>query len=384
MRRALLLSLLVSLGCGSSTSSGDPGGDGDQGQDSGVGDGDGDGDTGDGDGDGDPTDPKPIDREEPFVQRKLTLSGRAISYSPYRDGQSPQRESAGTGNPTAEQILEDLKIVEKNWQVIRTYGAGEVTATIAKVIDDNDLKIKMMVGSWLEPEKDAKGQDLAGAAQRNEEEVARALKIAKDHPSVVGALSVGNEVLVDWSTHKVAEARVTYFVRKVRAATKLPVTVADNYVWWRVSGGELAKEVDFIVIHTYPFWEKYDIDMTMGAADTRAIDYTKNNYKGVKDYRHNIPIVIGEAGWASLNSWNAQITPGAGAEDKQKVYIEQLYEWTSKEKILTFEFEAFDENWKGDPNNPGETEKHWGLFKADRTPKLVMSELYPDLKPSKL
>jgi exo-beta-1,3-glucanase (GH17 family) len=37
-----------------------------------------------------------------------------------------------------------------------------------------------------------------------------------------------------------------------------------------------------------------------------------------------------------------------------------------------FFFEAFDEPWKGDPGNPRGAEKHWGLFKVDRTPKQVM------------
>ena len=41
-------------------------------------------------------------------------------------------------------------------------------------------------------------------------------------------------------------------------------------------------------------------------------------------------------------------------------------------------FEAFDENWKGGPS-PEETEKHWGLFRADRTPKLVVEHLFGDL-----
>ena len=382
MRRVLLLSLLVALGCGSSSPNDAPGGDGDNQTEDDGGVMPGDGDVG-GDGDGDGDMPQEVPMESPFVRRKLEMSGRAISYSPYRDGQSPARESSGMGRPSKAQILEDLQILAENWQVIRTYGAGDVTADIAAVIDDNDLPIKMMVGSWLEPEKASTGQTIPGAAQRNEEEVQRALKIAKDHPTVVGALSVGNEVLVDWSTHKVAQDRVVYFVRKVRAATKLPVTVADNYVWWRNSGGSLAKEVDFIVIHTYPFWEKFDIDLTM-ENDTKAIDYTFANWNGVKLKYPDMTIAIGEAGWASLNSWNAQITPGAGSEEKQKVYIDQLRKFSTENKVLTFEFEAFDENWKGDPKNPGETEKHWGLFKADRTPKLVVQDLYPDLQPSKL
>ena len=42
--------------------------------------------------------------------------------------------------------------------------------------------------------------------------------------------------------------------------------------------------------------------------------------------------------------------------------------------ITTFFFEAFDEDWKGNPDNPLVAEKHWGLYKINRTPKLVMSK----------
>jgi exo-beta-1,3-glucanase (GH17 family) len=48
-------------------------------------------------------------------------------------------------------------------------------------------------------------------------------------------------------------------------------------------------------------------------------------------------------------------------------------DWTTKNNILTFFFEAFDEQWKGS-SDPMEPEKHWGLFKADRTPKLVFQK----------
>ncbi|MBT8441776.1 MAG: hypothetical protein KJO76_05260 [Gammaproteobacteria bacterium] len=35
-------------------------------------------------------------------------------------------------------------------------------------------------------------------------------------------------------------------------------------------------------------------------------------------------------------------------------------------------FEAFDEPWKGNPDNPTGAEKDWGVFFVDRTPKLVV------------
>jgi exo-beta-1,3-glucanase (GH17 family) len=53
--------------------------------------------------------------------------------------------------------------------------------------------------------------------------------------------------------------------------------------------------------------------------------------------------------------------------------------WAEKMNYTIFFFEAFDEPWKGNPDNLLGAEKHWGIFNVDRTPKLVMQKLYPDL-----
>ena len=72
------------------------------------------------------------------------------------------------------------------------------------------------------------------------------------------------------------------------------------------------------------------------------------------------------------------IEPWNASEELQAHYYEELLEWTTDEKILTFVFEAFDEPWKGSPD-PQEPEKHWGLFDVQRKPKLVMQSLYSDI-----
>jgi exo-beta-1,3-glucanase (GH17 family) len=46
--------------------------------------------------------------------------------------------------------------------------------------------------------------------------------------------------------------------------------------------------------------------------------------------------------------------------------------WARESGTTTFFFEAFDENWKGG-DHPDEVEKHWGLFRADRTPKPALA-----------
>ena len=64
-------------------------------------------------------------------------------------------------------------------------------------------------------------------------------------------------------------------------------------------------------------------------------------------------------------------------------YYHDLYAWAGKMNITTFFFEAFDEDWKGELNDPLGAEKHWGLFTVDRKAKLVMHDLYADPAPVK-
>ena len=59
------------------------------------------------------------------------------------------------------------------------------------------------------------------------------------------------------------------------------------------------------------------------------------------------------------------------------MYCAELMRWSPECGVLTFVFEAFDESWKGS-DGPGEQEKHWGLFTADRKPKQAMRALFPD------
>ena len=84
----------------------------------------------------------------------------------------------------------------------------------------------------------------------------------------------------------------------------------------------------------------------------------------------NAKIVISEAGWATVASEFGD----RASEEKQLQYYEELMLWSEKMAITTFFFEAFDEDWKGDPGNPLGAEKHWGLYTVDRKPKLIMQK----------
>ncbi len=305
----------------------------------------------------------------------------AVCYSGYRKGQFPDR-GAGAVNPAPEQILEDLRILTRdgNFRLIRMYGAGEKTATTLRLIRKHDLDLKVMVGAWLAAEvsnpacpwhPEPYADEVLEANRRgNAVEVQRAIGLANEFPEIVAAVSVGNEALVSWTDHLVPLETLIGYVRQVKAAVTQPVTVAENYVWWAEEGEPLARELDFVSVHLYPVWEERDID--------EGLSYSIENLRRVRESLPESRLVIAEAGWASTASEFGD----RASQTKQKRYYEEMFAWTAERNVTLFFFEAFDESWKGNPDNPAGAEKHWGLFTEERRPKLVVQARYPDLEPA--
>lgn len=304
---------------------------------------------------------------------------RAICYSGFREGQHPDRGD-GAVNPSYEETLEDLQILSKNsnFNLIRVYDSGENTQTILRVIKENNLNIKMMLGIWLKAEisnhegcpwltEPIPQKVLDQNKIDNMKEIESGIRLANEYNDIIVAVAVGNEALVEWNDHMVTVEKIIEYVRKVKDEVEQEVTVADNFKWWALDGKELSAEVDFISIHVYPVWEGQDIET--------GLSYSIDNIQEVKDSLPEARIVITEAGWATTASEFGE----RASEEKQERYYNEIMNWADEMNYTLFFFEAFDEPWKGDPSNPIGAEKHWGLFKVDRTPKKVMQKLYPEL-----
>ena len=294
----------------------------------------------------------------PVLAADLTVQkwqGNAICYSGYRAGQSPQLNKF----PTQAQILEDLKILEKNWKLIRLYGSDQHSQDVLEVIRREKIGLQVMLGIWL----DGRPGHEAESAQQT----ATGIRLANEYKDIVIAVSVGNEILVSWSDHKLTEERAIEYFQQVKRAVSCPVTIADDTLYWRQPEAKLAKLVDFITTHTYPMWGKEDIDTAMPS--------TIRNYESVRKAHPGKTIVLGEVGWATYTVGN-QTAPRAGDEKKQQRYYEELNAWAKANAVTAFFFEAFDEPWKGSG-----TEGHWGLFSEGRKAKLAMRTLFPDLMP---
>lgn len=301
------------------------------------------------------------------------LSGhaRAVSYSGFRVGQHPDR-GAGAVNPGTAEVQEDLEIlVRDGFGLIRMYDSRENTRTTLELIRRHDLPIKVLLGVWLDAElsnhegcpwlkEPIPAQTLAANAAANREEVLRGIALANEYRDIVAAVAVGNEALEDWSDHLVPVEQVIAYVRQVRAAVPQPVTVANSYSWWRDHGAALAAEVDFLGAHSYPLFEGQTIDTALaflasGIAATRAALPKR-------------PLMVLEAGWPTTSSE----FPDQASEANQRRHYLDLREWAAATGTTVFFFEAFDEPWKGNADDPLTAEKHFGLYGVDRVPKAAM------------
>lgn len=297
--------------------------------------------------------------------------GRAVCYSGYRAGQSPERHAY----PTVEQIREDLHLLARHWPLLRLYDCSPHAERVLQVIREDRLPLRVMLGAYLAAEASNPGcpwggvhppQQLEANRRENDAEVERLLRLARGHADTVFAVAVGNEATVDWTDHLVPLPRMMELVRRVKAARlPQPVTVCENHVPWRHALHELAAELDFVSLHSYPQWEHKSVD--------EALACTRQDVAAVARAHPGKPVVITEAGWCTAANGRGMAAAQA-SEDGQARHLRELLGWTRDEGLLCFVFEAFDEPWKGSPD-PLEPEKHWGLYTVDRRPKRAMREL---------
>jgi len=308
------------------------------------------------------------ERQAPFITREFDpylngkWIGKAISYGCYRKGQAP-----GIKGPSESQILQDLEIILNHWNLIRVYGSDKDSERILKVIRKNNLPIKVMLGVWLEDEKE-------NPKRKNEniKEALKAIRLANEYSKIISAINVGNETQVFWSAHKMDIDDLIHYIRTVRNNTSVPVTIADDYNFWNKSESKsVTDEVDFIVVHIYPLWNGQTLE--------NSIEWMSNIFfNEIKKYHSDKTIVLGEIGWAtnydSTKTGDGQqgtLIKGKVGYEAQEKFLLELSRWIDENQVTTFLFEAFDEPWKGGGENsgPNEIEKHWGVFYENRMPK---------------
>jgi len=313
------------------------------------------------------------------------MTRAAINYSPYRTAASAN--DLATEVITPANVLQDLRLVQSaGFGTIRLFTSSIFSETVLQVIRDNGLDLKVYLGAYPNP--------VHGPADEaaNQVELDAAIRLAKAFPDTVLAVSVGNETMVEWSTHKIPPETIAGYLRKVRAAITQPVSTNDNWLFWASVPKVVAESVDFAAVHTYPFLDthynptKYDWRQKQVAEAQRAqamIDATlaeaklqfNDARKGLQKLNlGSLPMLIGETGWAAVDTAGGPTLSFRAHPVNQKLYFDALQAWVTEGRRDTqgpkaiFYFQAFDEPWKqGDDG--------WGLFNAQRQARYTVQGL---------
>ncbi|MBP5331882.1 MAG: hypothetical protein J6Y89_08540 [Lachnospiraceae bacterium] len=301
---------------------------------------------------------------------ELWHNGKAICYSGYREGQSPRTGIC----PSYDEVLQDLKIlVNDGYRYIRMYEPNAHARTALRVIRDEKLPLKVMLG--IDPKREfnnigcpwIKETLSASHLQKNAAYNDRALKklitLANEYRDEICCVSVGNENRPSWGSDLVTSDRLVEFAIKLKAGCEQPVTYNEGTSEW-LHLEKLVDVIDIISIHSYPLWN--------GVSADKALAMNKDDYRLIKNRYPGKEVIFTECGWATKSNSSAMKTDQVN-ERTQVGYIKSLWKWTEEEGITVFIFEAFDEPWKGSEDDD-EPEKHWGIYNVDRTKKLAWQE----------
>jgi exo-beta-1,3-glucanase (GH17 family) len=249
-----------------------------------------------------------------------------VAYSPTNADPNKDIEA------TPESIKQDLAVLRQaGFTGLVTYSAsGIVGQELPQLAQEQGFE-GLIVGIW-----DPTNQDELAAA-----------KAVSQNPIVLG-YCVGNEGL-----HKRYEmSTLTAVIEELKVATGKHITTTeeiDDY-----TDEALLAIGDWIFPNAHPYFHS-QLDPAM------AVRWTIAAYEDIAR-RAGRFVIFKEVGLPTTGDTQGQLS-----EENQKQYYQELAETDVKFVY----FEAFDQTWK----TTLPIEPYWGIFRADRTPKLLASYL---------
>jgi exo-beta-1,3-glucanase (GH17 family) len=172
-----------------------------------------------------------------------------------------------------------------------------------------------------------------------------AAKAVGNSPLVIG-YCVGNEGLGS----RYQRSTLANAIQDIRKATGKPVTTTETIEHYQ--NDDLLQLGDWAFPNVHPYFNN-QID------PDRAVFWTQGAYDDLKR-RTNKPIIFKEVG-----------LPTSGGPQLSESAQQQYYFQLAKTNVPFVYFEAFDQPWK----THLVVEPHWGIFRADRTPKQLGQSL---------
>lgn len=305
-------------------------------------------------------------------------SRKAVAYSPYRTAAN-EAGLAAEVIPKAN-IRQDLDLLlAAGFRAIRLFDSSDkVARQTLEVIRDDNLNIKVQLGAFV----------LGSSESASRAEIARCIALANEFPTIVLAVSVGNETMVSWAFNRIAPALMADYIRSVRSQIEQPVTTDDNYAFWASAPNVITDEIDYAALHTYANldtwfdptrweWKFRDVpeaERAVAMMDAAMVE-TRRQFQEARDHLDAkglsyLPIIVGETGWNAVDVGRQRFR---AHPVNQKMYLDRLEAWAAEGRAgngpkQVFYFEAFDEPWK-------QGDDKWGLFNVARQARYAIQAL---------
>ena len=262
---------------------------------------------------------------------ELRLNAPSVAYQP--KGFTPD---ANVPDLTESQIRNDLRLLKNiGFRGIVTYGSKGVMGKIPEIARSEGFDGIIIMGIW----------DLFSIDEWQN---------ALSQVPFVDGYCLGNEGLgVRYSTEELLSQ-----MTRLRKTAGLPVTTSEPIYKYFDPAYQivLCKETDWIFPIVHPFWDQpFD--------PKRSVQWiiVHCDYLSAVTGRS---VLIKEAGFPSAGHVNL-------SEEAQILFFNEV----ARSGLSFFYFEAFDQPWKKEALKNPSIEAHWGLFKADGTPKKIVTFL---------
>ncbi len=264
---------------------------------------------------------------------------QGFAFSPYQAEQDATLDHM----PTEAQLEADLGLLSGKTNAVRTYSTLGSLGSIPKLADKHDLNVT--VGTWID-----------NRLGRNQQEIANAVRLAREHKNVVRVL-IGNEVVL----RNDVPLEVMYeYLDRAREQIGQPVSTAEPWHVW-IKNPELAEHVDFLMVHLLPYWEGIDVE--------QAVQYSIDKMLLLQRTFPDKPIVIGEVGWPS----NGRTRDSAVASvSNEALFLRRFLSHAEKQGWIYYVMEAFDQPWK--EGIEGAVGAYWGVYDVTRQAKFPFTE----------
>ncbi|KAJ5104942.1 hypothetical protein NUU61_002289 [Penicillium alfredii] len=268
--------------------------------------------------------------------------------------------------PSQNNVTRDMAVLSQLTDNVRLYGTDcNQTEMVLHAIDRLELKsMKVWLGVWIDSN--------TTTTQRQLDQLYKTLDDTKD-TSIFNGIIVGNEALFRAGPDKkTAQKTLIKHINEVKDEAKkrsldMPIATSDLGDNWN---SDLVQEVDVVMSNVHPFFAGVNVDhaasWTWSFWQNNDVSLTKNSKKKQ---------VISEVGWPNSGGKDCgdspvcdKDTPGsiASVENMNKFMSDWVCQ-AMKNGTDYFWFEAFDEPWKVQFNEPGKNwEDKWGLMDSAR------------------